>query len=514
MSLLTISGAQLVTSLVLYLFARAIWEFFFSPLRAFPGPFAAKFTDAWRAFLTTRGNVDSVTRGWHRKWGQAVRIGPNTISLSGTELIKVVYASTSKNAWKKSKMYRVNDVIVNGLRISNIFNTQDEEFHAKYAKPIGSFWTLNKILELEPLMDETIQTFVNKLGCKFADVDSGKVCMMDDWLTYFAWDFAANVTFGKHYGFLDEEKDIRGMIKESSDGLHYFAPVSQMPWLDDWLDKNPIYRIGPKPLVNGFLFTVDLLAQYQKQLAEGTLGRDKVDTFIDKYNGLKRVYPDFVDDNQVINWLMLNVLAGGDSTAGSLKPIVYHLGKCPEAQRKLHAELREANLGLPAKWKDISRLPYLDAVIREAARVNPAVGLMFEREVPAAGFQLPDGRFIPAGTNVGINPTVVTRDARVFGQDVDRFVPERWLRTSHEDGSHFIQRRRRMEEAGDFMFGAGSRACTGKHFAKAEMYKLTATLYSMFQIRLPDPDHEWNYVNAWFMYHTNMPMLVTRLEHD
>ncbi|KAG8410033.1 hypothetical protein J3458_019104 [Metarhizium acridum] len=515
MSVLTISGAQLVSILLLCAIVRLIWRAFFSPLGTFPGPFASKFTDTWRAFLTTRGNVDAVTRGWHRKWGQAVRIGPNTISLSDAELIKEVYAGTSKNAWKKSKMYSVNDVVVNGRRISNIFNTRDEEFHRTYARPIAGFWTLTKILELEPLMDETIQKLVHKLGNKFADdPNPDTVCMMDDWLTYFAWDFAANVTFGEHYGFIEEERDVQGMIKESTDGLHYFAPVSQAPWLDNWLDKNPIYRIGPKPLVNGLLYTVARLADYQKKLAEGTLARAKVDTFIDKYHGLRDAYPDVADSNQLVNWLMLNVLAGGDSTAGALRPIVYHLGKCPEAQTRLQSELKTARLCLPARWKDIHRLPYLDAVIREAARLNPAVGLMFEREAPADGFRLPDGRFIPAGTNVGINPAVVTRDVGVFGEHVDRFVPERWLQRCDEGSDQFIRRRRRMEEAGDLMFGAGSRACMGKHFAKMEMYKLMATLYSMFHIRLPDPNHEWNYCNAWFMYHTNIPMRITRLGLD
>ncbi|KAK9441613.1 Cytochrome P450 [Metarhizium brunneum] len=515
MSIPTNIMLQLVSILLLYVIVKLIWRAFFSPLGTFPGPFASKFTDTWRAFLTTRGNVDAVTRGWHRKWGQAVRIGPNTISLSDTKLIKEVYASTTKNAWKKSKMYSVNDVVVDGQRISNTFNTHDEEFHRTYARPIAGFWTLNKILELEPLMDETIQKLVHKLGNNFAeDPNPDTVCMMEDWLTYFAWDFAANVTFGEHYGFIEEERDVQGMIKESTDGLRYFAPVSQAPWLDNWLDKNPFYRIGPKPLVNGLLYTVARLADYQKSLAEGSLVRAKVDTFIDKYHGLRDVHPDVADSNQLVNWLMLNVLAGGDSTAGALRPIVYHLGKCPEAQTRLQSELQTAQLSLPAQWKDIHRLPYLDAVIREAARLNPAVGLMFEREVPAGGFQLPDGRFIPAGTNVGINPAVVTRDVGVFGEHIDRFVPERWLQRRDEGSDQFIRRRRQMEEAGDLMFGAGSRACTGKHFAKVEMYKLMATLYSMFHIRLPDPNHEWNYCNAWFMYHSNIPMRITRLEHD
>lgn len=101
MSIPTNIMLQLVSILLLYVIVKLIWRAFFSPLGTFPGPFASKFTDTWRAFLTTRGNVDAVTRGWHRKWGQAVRIGPNTISLSDTKLIKEVYASTTKNAWKK-----------------------------------------------------------------------------------------------------------------------------------------------------------------------------------------------------------------------------------------------------------------------------------------------------------------------------------------------------------------------------------------------------------------------------
>ncbi|KAK2594760.1 hypothetical protein QQS21_007507 [Conoideocrella luteorostrata] len=510
-----ISGAQVLSAVIVLVGAGVVWELFFSPLRAFPGPFLAKFTDFWRAFLTTLGNVDSTTRGWHRKWGNAVRIGPNAISLSDPGLIKVVYASTSKNAWRKSNMYRVNDVLVNGQRVPNIFNTQDEAFHAKYSKPIGGFWSEKKVLELEPLMDETILAFVNKLGSTFADGSehADSICMMDDWLAYFAWDFAANISFGRHYGFIEQGKDVQGMIQESAAGLHYFAPVSQVPWLDNWLDKNPIVRFGPKPLVNGFLYTVNLVADYQRDLADGTLEHKNVESYIGRYSSLKDVY-DFVDDNQVINWLMLNILAGGDSTAGSLRPVVYYLAKCPAAQSKLQAELREAQLRIPAQWDKIKHLPYLDAVVREAVRLNPAIGLMLEREVPRGGFQLPDGRVIPEGTKVGINPAVITRDVGLFGDDVNSFNPERWLQAPHESTLDFVQRRRGMEEATDLMFGAGSRVCMGKSLAKMEMYKLMATLYSLFDINLPDVNHEWKYFNSWFMYQSDMPMIIRRQSYD
>lgn len=32
--------------------------------------------------------------------------------------------------------------------------------------------------------------------------------MMDEWLSFFAWDVTANISFGRHYGFLDAGKDV------------------------------------------------------------------------------------------------------------------------------------------------------------------------------------------------------------------------------------------------------------------------------------------------------------------
>lgn len=66
-----------------------------------------------------------------------------------------------------------------------------------------------KVLEQEPAIDDTLMKLVHKLGSIFAQgANAGKVCMMDDWLGYFAWDVTANISFGRHYGFLDQAKDV------------------------------------------------------------------------------------------------------------------------------------------------------------------------------------------------------------------------------------------------------------------------------------------------------------------
>lgn len=82
-------------------------------------------------------------------------------------------------------MYKPNDVLMNGTRMSNLFNTQDNAWHDKYMKPIRGLWTMTKALDLEPLIDETIQKFTSKLDAKFVNgSDGSKTCMMDDWLGF------------------------------------------------------------------------------------------------------------------------------------------------------------------------------------------------------------------------------------------------------------------------------------------------------------------------------------------
>lgn len=99
MALSALNPTTILGAVVLLISVRVTWELLFSPLKAFPGPFAAKFTDLFRSFLTSQGDVDVKIRQWHQKWGNAVRIGPNAISLSDSDHIKAVY--TTKNPWRK-----------------------------------------------------------------------------------------------------------------------------------------------------------------------------------------------------------------------------------------------------------------------------------------------------------------------------------------------------------------------------------------------------------------------------
>lgn len=228
-------------------------------------------------------------------------------------------------------------------------------------------------------------------------------------------------------------------------------------------------------MVKALEFATRMTAEYKK-------GVGSHHHLLERYMKAKTTHPDVVDDMQVTNYTILSVGAGGDTTATSVRAVVYFLAKHPSSYAKLREEIDKAKLKIPVSFAVASKLPYLDAVIRESMRICPGIATMLEREVPNEGFELPDGRFIPAGTKVGINPGVTNRDSDVFGENVNEFIPERWLQGGGESGDAFAARVKRMGEVFDFTFGSGKRVCIGRNMARLEVWKVVATLYTLFDV--------------------------------
>lgn len=93
---MTFFGSPLVVLFILILALYVILQimsYLNSPLRHIPGPFLAKFTNLWRLLDTWGGRLELTHQLLHEKYGPAVRIGPNMISLSDPSLIRTIYDS-------------------------------------------------------------------------------------------------------------------------------------------------------------------------------------------------------------------------------------------------------------------------------------------------------------------------------------------------------------------------------------------------------------------------------------
>lgn len=311
---------------------------------------------------------------------------------------------------------------------------------------------------------------------------SGGLVPFGDWLHYFARDVIAAMTFTKSFGFVRDGRDKEDLINNSISATRYLAVVGQIPFLDRLLGKNPVWPLGPPTLSTAAAFAKK---QVDDRLASETTREDskKID-FLGRFLSL----PDSRD--MVVSWLMRNVAAGSDSTAILLRSVLYFLSQHPQVQDKLAVELRERfgrrerGERLNLNDRDLKQLVYLRAVIIESLRIHSPVALGLEREVPAGGRTMPDGRSLPGGTLVASNPAIVCRHAATFGEDVDIFRPERWVEPPgrHENGNVSSKRLQRMEKVLTFCFGHGKRRCPGRHVALMETYKVVGALVMRFKI--------------------------------
>jgi cytochrome P450 len=199
--------------------------------------------------------------------------------------------------------------------------------------------------------------------------------------------------------------------------------------------------------------------------------------FLSKFVKAHQEKPEQVPRSHIISWTVSNVNAGSDTTAITLRTIFYFLMKDPASMAKLRAEIHAVEAqGMFSEfvsWSESQKLPFLDAVIREALRLHPSVGMILERVVPKGGREI-CGHFFKEGTIVGMNAWVVHRDKAVFGEDAEAWRPERWLKADPE-------RRKKMDSC-NLAFGAGSRTCLGKNISRLEMYKFVPQILRDYEV--------------------------------
>jgi cytochrome P450 len=177
------------------------------------------------------------------------------------------------------------------------------------------------------------------------------------------------------------------------------TPPGQIPWLF-WLHDSLQPVIGNHLKVNARHGGVRNFAA-REVAARKDRGSDHTD-ILSKLFAVQKDKPEF-EDSSVLSMATSNVAAGSDTTAISLRAMVWFLLKNPECKQKLVEEIdsrrKEGKLSDPVQLEEADQMPYLQAVMWEALRLHPAVGMSLPRVVPAGGTEF-DGRHLPAGVSL------------------------------------------------------------------------------------------------------------------
>jgi cytochrome P450 len=180
-----------------------------------------------------------------------------------------------------------------------------------------------------------------------------------------------------------------------------------------------------------------------------------------------------ISDDDIINDLLIFMLAGHDTTATALTYALWVLGHHPDAQDRVAAEAREIG-DRELTPADVPRLGYTIQVLHEALRLCPpaaGVGRLAARDIAVDGYR------VEAGSLVLVGIYALHRDPDLWPRrlvfDPERFSPEA---AKARDRWHFIP------------FAGGARSCIGEHFARLETTLALATIVRSTEIHSLDGD--------------------------
>ncbi|KAI3319510.1 cytochrome P450 [Xylariaceae sp. AK1471] len=476
-----------------------------SPLRSIPGPFFARWTDAWYFWRVSKGHFEADNLALHRHYGTIVRYGPNRYSISDPGASSTIYDLGSRFA--KSSWY---STWANPDAWS-IFADQSIERHARNRRQFQSTYSMTALVDYEPYVDQCGDLIAQRLTQM---ADAGRQLDMGHWFQCYAFDVIGLITYGKRLGFLDHGDDVGGIIGALEDHLSYATLMGIYSRFHRFTFALRNLLAGKKGAGRAYIlsFTKNRITEQQatgEKLTGNIEGKVMAKPFLEKFMTKNGQDPKIFTMEHVLVGCAMNMVAGSDTTAISLSAILYYLLKHQQCLRRLRDEISEfqeqGKLSNSFKFKETQQMPYLQAVIKEALRIHPATGLPLERVVPKGGATI-SGRFFPGDTIVGINSWVIHRDPQIFGRDADLFNPERWL--TGDKARIALMNRHWMP------FGLGSRVCIGRHVSMLEMTKLVPRIVRDFDFELPQrqvlEDHHWSTQNLWFVKPRGFELRVAR----
>ncbi|KAK2037087.1 cytochrome P450 [Colletotrichum somersetense] len=473
---------------------------FLSPLRSVPGPFLARYTDAWYVWRVHQGHVEQDLIALHKKHGAIVRYGPNRYSFKDLEAPKIIYGHG--NAFVKSPIYSS----FAATRDQNwvLFAIEDTKVHSQLRRSLQSAYSLTSLISYEPFVDECARIFKQRLEEVSA---AGLPIDLGHWLQGYAFDMIGLISYGSRFGFLDQGEDAHGIFP-ALDGANYSAfllgpylslslPVAR---LREWLAGG---KSGARYVQRFAQQRIDMYRSNNKTATREPEKEEsgKVQTFVEKFLQKHEANPSTFTLNHILAGVGANVAAGSDTTGITLSAVFYYLLKRPDCFQKLREEADAIQTSREKEFtfNEAQGMPFLQAVIKETLRIHPAFGVPLERVVPEGGATIA-GRFFPAGTKVSVHCWVENRNELVF-EDPDEFRPERWL---IEDESKLSVMNRHW-----IPFGLGSRTCIGRHISMLEIAKLVPLLVRDFDFYLEErPDALWETENNTFVKPKNFIVTV------
>ncbi|KAL2821321.1 cytochrome P450 [Aspergillus cavernicola] len=433
-----------------------VYRLLMNPLNNLPGLPLARITGFAHTFHTSK-KMDRhvILYDAHKKWGNFVRYGPNDISVSDADAVRVALGPSAvciKAPWYSFEYP--------GCALISVREPKAHSERRRFWSPAFSDKALRGY-------EVRIKRYNESLLRRIDEFD-GKPMNIAKWFECWSFDIMGDLAFGQSFNMLESPDGhwAISLLKEAQRGGGLSIPnwgarlLFAFPALVR--DYFKLVKFCAEQIEN----RISVQGKQQNQdishfLIQHYLAPGKSET--EKKAELSRLH----FDSKLI------VVAGSDTTASTMTFLFYRIAREPGLLERLREEINNTMLttdGGAIDHQKIQSAPLLNGCIYETLRLHPAVPSGLPRKTPPEGVYVGE-RYIPGNTVMLVNFSAMGRDESNFVA-ADKFIPER-----------FSTRPELIRHKDAFVpFSTGPAGCIGKNLALMEMRLMTAHLVTGFDV--------------------------------
>ncbi|CAA7391767.1 unnamed protein product [Spirodela intermedia] len=341
---------------------------------------------------------------------------------------------------------------------------------------------------LKDISDDVLKKNSVRLAQAVAEVaDSDQTIDLQDWFVKSTMDSIFEVSFGT------ELNSLQGTNAETREFLRALDESNELinrRYVDPLWKVMRFFNVGSAAVLKDNVRIIDdhVYKLIRSEIAQ--MSNQKVDkpSILSRFLHERPNDPENLTDRYLRDIILNFILAGKDTTAGTLSWFIYLLCRHPRVEEKIFEEAKEAvgakggesveEFATNVTEESLGKMTYLHAAITETLRIYPALAM--DGKICFSDDTLPDGYDVKAGEFVLYQPYAMGRMKYLWGEDAEIFRPERWL---DADGNFCPESPFKFTA-----FQAGPRICLGKEFAYRQMKIFAAVLLRFFTFKLTDEE--------------------------
>lgn len=338
-------------------------------------------SDVPLAFLQLRGTSHRAIKKAHHKYGNVVRISPNTLSFIEPSAWTDIYGYRKGRALPKDPLF-YNEMLLDRKTLS--LASDDEAVPIRRA--MNPAFSHKALSEQEPML----QGHVDRLMVQLAKTsrEQGSIDI-HKWFTFSMFDLLSEFAFGEDLGCVR-----RGTYHEWVQFVidFFYAATLLHQCHKFWPLNRLLAALIPPSIRDKKERHSD--ASLQRVRRRMNTPRDRPD-FMTHF--LRHAEKEKLSTPVIEAQATVIILAGSETSAVAVTAAAYHILSNRDVYKRLCDEVRSTfATSTEITLQDVlSKLPYLDAVVKETLRIHTPIANGFTRVVPDRGGAMISGNWVP-----------------------------------------------------------------------------------------------------------------------